>query len=89
MLFAVCPVSTAEEEISMIEIERTAERLQDHLRELTVTIGERSVLLPKNLKKTVEYIETFYQDIGLPVHLRILSISQFYGCQCGDGNLFL
>ena len=68
MLFTVCPASTAEEEISMIEIEKTAERLQDHLRELTVTIGERSVLLPKNLKKTVEYIETFYQDIGLPVH---------------------
>jgi Zn-dependent M28 family amino/carboxypeptidase len=33
-----------------------------------VTIGERSVLLPEHLKKTQEYIETFYQDIGIPVH---------------------
>ena len=59
---------TAEEEIFMIDMEKTAERLQDHLKMLTLTIGERSVLLPKNLKKTQEYIETFYQDIGIPVH---------------------
>ena len=52
----------------MIDIEKTTERLQDHLRILTLTIGERSVLLPKNLKRTVKYIETFYQGIGLPVH---------------------
>ncbi len=52
----------------MIDMEKTAERLKDHLRMLTQTIGERSVLLPENLKKTQEYIETFYQDIGIPVH---------------------
>jgi hypothetical protein len=65
---AICLGSTAEEEISMIDIKKTTERLQDHLRMLTLTIGERSVLLPKNLKKTQEYIETFYQDIDIPVY---------------------
>ena len=52
----------------MIDMKETVERLQDHLRMLTRTIGERSVLLPKNLKKTQEYIENFYQGIGVPVH---------------------
>ena len=52
----------------MIDIKKTTERLQDHLRMLTLTIGERSVLLPKNLKKTQEYIETFYHDIDIPVY---------------------
>ena len=50
----------------MIDIKKTTERLQDHLRMLTLTIGERSVLLPNNLTKTQEYIETFYQDIDIP-----------------------
>ncbi|UCD91502.1 MAG: M28 family peptidase [Desulfobacterales bacterium] len=52
----------------MIDIKKTTERLHDHLEALTVTIGERSVLTPQNLKKTAEYIEAFYQDIGAPVH---------------------
>jgi Zn-dependent M28 family amino/carboxypeptidase len=66
--YTSCLGGTAEEEIFMIDMEKTAERLQDHLKMLTKTIGERSVLLPKHLKKTQEYIETFYQDIGIPVH---------------------
>ena len=66
--YASCLGATAEEEVFMIDMEKTAERLQDHLRMLTQTIGERSVLLPENLKKTQEYIEKFYQDIGIPVH---------------------
>ena len=52
----------------MIDIQMTIERLQDHLRTLTISIGERSVLLPENLKRTAEYIESFYRDIGIPVH---------------------
>jgi Zn-dependent M28 family amino/carboxypeptidase len=52
----------------MIGIQKTMERLQDHLSTLTVTIGERSVFLPENLKLTAEYIESFYRNIGLPVH---------------------
>ncbi len=52
----------------MIDIETTSERLQDHLKELTVTIGERSVNMPKNLERTAEYIENFYKNINIAVH---------------------
>ena len=52
----------------MIYIEHTADRIKGHLKELTVTIGERSVGVPENLDKTADYIERFYQDLGLPVH---------------------
>jgi Zn-dependent M28 family amino/carboxypeptidase len=51
----------------MIDISTTKQRLQDHVEMLTITIGERSVLLPDNLEKTRGYIEKFYQDIGIPV----------------------
>ena len=37
-------------------------------KELTVTIGERSVYVPKNLERTAEYIENFYHELGIPVH---------------------
>ena len=53
---------------SMIDIPKTVERLKDHLHELTVVIGERSVRVPENLGKTAEYIQSFYKDIGLTVH---------------------
>jgi len=52
----------------MIDIQKTAERLQDHLTTLTRTIGERSVFLPQNIEKTKDYIENFYQTIGIPAH---------------------
>ena len=52
----------------MIDIQETTERLKDHLRALTMTIGERSVFLPENLKRTAKYIESFYRDIGVSVH---------------------
>ena len=67
-VFALYSEGTTKEEKSMIDLKKTTERLQDHLTTLTKTIGERSVFLPDNLKKTEEYIETFYQDIGLTVH---------------------
>ena len=60
----------AQGEMFMIDMEKTAERLKDHLRMLTQTIGERSVLLPENPKKIQEYIETFYQDMDIPVHCK-------------------
>jgi hypothetical protein len=66
--YAACTGSMAGEDIFMIDMEKTVERLQDHLRMLTQTIGERSVLLPENLKKSQEYIEKFYQGIDVPVH---------------------
>ncbi|HQN20088.1 MAG TPA: M28 family peptidase, partial [Syntrophobacteraceae bacterium] len=64
------------EAIAMIDTRETAERLRDHVRTLTVTIGERSMLQPENLEKARLYIESFYQDLGLPVE------GQFY--QYGD-----
>jgi hypothetical protein len=52
---------------SVINIDETVERIWTHLRELTVTIGERSVRRPENLERTARYLETFYQNVGLPV----------------------
>jgi len=49
-------------------VQNTAERLQDHLRTLTLAIGERSVYEPENHSRTAEYIESFYRGIGLEVH---------------------
>jgi hypothetical protein len=49
----------------MIEIHKTEEQLKLHLKALTETIGERSVRTPENLNKTVEYIISFYHDIGI------------------------
>ena len=51
----------------MIDIDKTSERLRHHVAELTKTIGERSVYVPKNLERTAEYIESFYEKIGLAV----------------------
>lgn len=51
----------------VIDRHQTIERLQDHLKALTLTIGDRSVFRPENLEKTAKYIESFYRDIGLPV----------------------
>ena len=52
-------------ESAMIDIQETKQRLQDHLHTLTVTIGERSVSVPENLKKAAAYIASFYKDLGL------------------------
>lgn len=53
-----------------IDIDDTAARLRNHLKALTVDIGERSIDRPENLKKTADYIQAFYQGIGLPVQLQ-------------------
>ena len=62
---------------AMIDIQQTAERLKEHLRALTVTIGERSVRFPENLEKTAAYIQSFYEDIGLPVHRKPYDYTDF------------
>jgi len=54
-------------ERSLMESRKTVARLQDHLRTLTKTIGERSVYFPKNLEKAADYIVSVYQDMGLQV----------------------
>ena len=53
---------------NMIDIQKTSERLQAHLRKLTVAIGERSVRFPNNLAKTADYIESFFHGLDLPVN---------------------
>jgi Zn-dependent M28 family amino/carboxypeptidase len=49
----------------MIDIHKTEARLKNHLKVLTVDIGERSVRVPGNLKKTADYIRYFYKGIGI------------------------
>jgi Zn-dependent M28 family amino/carboxypeptidase len=51
----------------VIDIQETVGRLREHVHQLTVAIGERSVRLPENLEKTAAYIESLYRDINLPV----------------------
>jgi len=68
MILIMYPDRASGTEMDMIDSKETIERLRNHVRTLTQTIGERSVLLPHNLEKTRAYIEKFYQDIGLPVH---------------------
>jgi len=53
----------------MIAIHETEARLRSHLSALTVDIGERSVRVPGNLKKTADYIRGFYKGIGIDVRL--------------------
>ena len=66
--FDISPGSTGDRDKWMIDIQQTTERLQDHLETLTLTIGERSLFLPENLKRTANYIESVYRGMGLPVH---------------------
>ena len=49
----------------MFDHQKSEEQLRAHLKALTVTIGERSVRMPQNLNKTVDYILSYYEDIGL------------------------
>ena len=53
---------------AMIDIQKTSEQLKDHIKTLTLEIGERSVFLPGNLQKTADYIESFYKSNGISVH---------------------
>ena len=51
----------------MIDIQKTVSRLESHVRELTVAIGERSVMEVRNLKRTEDYITSFHESLGLRV----------------------
>ena len=54
---------------TMIDIPSTEARLRDHLKALTVDIGERSVRVPGNLKKTADYIRDCYEGIGIEARM--------------------
>jgi Zn-dependent M28 family amino/carboxypeptidase len=60
----------------MVDRQQTQQRLREHLHALTVTIGERSVSRPENLKKTAAYITSFYRDLGLTVGTQAYSYAQ-------------
>ncbi|MBT8331889.1 MAG: M28 family peptidase, partial [Deltaproteobacteria bacterium] len=60
----------------MVDRQQTQQRLREHLHALTVTIGERSVSRPENLKKTAAYIAFFYEDLGLAVDTQAYSYVQ-------------
>ena len=64
----LCAVSLAQDRSSdLMDIEQISQQLKNHLTELTVAIGERSVRVPENLTKTADYIESFYNKLGMPV----------------------
>jgi hypothetical protein len=63
----VCTLYAAKKENTMIDIPTTLKHLEDHLKTLTQTIGERSVRFPENINKTKDYIASFYKDLGLAV----------------------
>jgi hypothetical protein len=54
---------------AMVDIPATEARLRNHLRALTVDIGERSVRVPGNLAQTAEYIRDFYKGNGIEARL--------------------
>ncbi len=69
-VFAMATVLSCETETgkdTRMDLGETENRLEKHLYELTVGIGERSVEVPENLARTAEYIEAFYRDLGVPV----------------------
>jgi len=52
-----------------MDLEQTKAHLRDHLEMLTSTIGERSVRFPENIHRTAEYIQSFYENVAVPVRL--------------------
>ncbi|PIU50105.1 MAG: peptidase M28, partial [Desulfobacterales bacterium CG07_land_8_20_14_0_80_52_14] len=44
-------------------------RLKAHVETLTKTIGERSVSVPDNLDRTAAYLQSCFEEIGIPVHM--------------------
>ena len=64
-------------ELAMIDIQQTKQHLRDHVKTLTVTIGERSVDLPAKLKETAAYIKSFYHAIDVPVNSQPYSYADF------------
>jgi hypothetical protein len=55
--------------MDMSDIPATQARLRQHLHVLTVDIGERSVRIPANLRRTADYIRDFYRGIGIEARL--------------------
>ncbi len=50
-----------------MDLQQTKDRLHDHLVMLTRSIGERSVRHPNNLRRTADFIYSFFESIQVPV----------------------
>jgi len=61
----------------MIDIRQTIQQLREHVKILTVTIGERSVALPAKLEETAAYIKSFYHAIGVTANSQPYSYADF------------
>ena len=57
------------QEIETMDLQQTKDRLHDHLVMLTRSIGERSVRHPNNLRRTADFIYSFFKSIQVPVRL--------------------
>ena len=55
------------QKIEAMDLQQTKGRLHDHLVMLTRSIGERSVRHPINLRKTADFIYSFFESIQVPV----------------------
>jgi len=62
------PGALATRQGGSMDTDEATGRLKEHLRVLTVEIGERSVRLPDNLERAAAYIQGFFADLGLSVH---------------------
>ncbi len=57
--------------------DETIRRLMDHLKALTVTIGERTMFSPDRLRAAADYIESVYRRSGLVVELENYPCNDF------------
>ncbi len=65
LLFFLYPRTIFCLDSAMIDKSETVQHLVSHLEVLTEKIGERSIQLPDNIKKTQAYIESFYESIDV------------------------
>lgn len=63
-------------ERDMVDLQLTEKNLRKHLEALTHTIGERSVAKLWNLQEAAEYIEAYYQEVGVDVRREQYSYKQ-------------
>jgi Zn-dependent M28 family amino/carboxypeptidase len=55
------------QETGAMDLQQTKSHLHDHLVMLTRSIGERSVRHPTNLRRTADFIYSFFESIQVPV----------------------
>ena len=68
-LWAWADPSARRREHLVLDKPSISQNLNDHLVMLTQTIGERSVLMPENLRRSALYIQSYYEKLGIEVAL--------------------